>query len=217
MIDLAKFDKIASELEAKLGITAEEESLQTQIEERTEQEKEKVDVPTPSVEASEEVDTEAKAEKLDTTARIAHLKRLVKLAKAVKKSEKLSAEEKQEALGKIEKSAKIEKKAASDLKIKRTDLNKMLTTDVTKIMKTTNKLNKLTQEEKGVTLRDAIKEMQEWGKANNVKVDFPSNILSKNIGSCNADWLIKLGPMIATLLQKFETMKAEAEAKKEEK
>lgn len=35
MIDLSKFEKIASELEAKLGV-AEAESLQTQIEERTE-------------------------------------------------------------------------------------------------------------------------------------------------------------------------------------
>lgn len=206
MIDLIKFEKIASELEAKLGV-AEAESLQTQIEERTEQEKEKVDVPTPSVEASEEV---------DTTARIAHLKRLMKLAKAVKKSKKLSAEEKTEALKTIKSSAKLEKKAADDLKIKRTDLNKMLTTDVTKIMKTTTKLNELTKSEKGVTLREALKEMQAWGKEHDIKVDFPQNILSKQIGSCSAEWLIKLGPMIATMLQKFEKMKADA-MKKENK
>lgn len=174
-----------------------------------------MDVPTPSVEASEEVDTEVEVEKIDTTARIAHLKRLVKLAKAVKKSKKLSAEEKTEALETIKSSAKLEKKAAEELKIKRNDLNKMLTTDVTKIMKTTNKLNELTKSEKGVTLREALKEMQAWGKAHDIKVDFPQNILSKQIGSCSAEWLIKLGPMIATMLQKFEKMKADALEKEE--
>jgi hypothetical protein len=216
MIDLHKFEKIASELEAKLGIVAEEESLQTEIEERTEEEKKEIEVPTPSVEASTEETVEANEEEVEmdakefATARIAHLTRLVKLAKTVKKSKKLSAEEKQEALNKIEKVA-----ASNDLKIKKTDLNKMLTNDVTRIMKTTSKLNSLTQAEKGVTLKEALKEMKAWGKEHDVKVDFPENILNKTIGSCNAEWLIKLGPMIATLIQKFETMKEDAEKKVE--
>ena len=214
MIDFHKFEKIASELEAKLGINA-DESLQTEIEKRTEEEKKEVEVPTPSVEASTE-----EIEKVDVkevaTARIAHLNRLIKLAKAVRKSQKLSAEEKQEALKKIENSADIEKKAAKDLKIKKTDLNKMLTTDVTKIMKTTTELNELTKAEKGVTLKEALKEMKAWGKEHDVKVDFPDNILNKTIGSCNAEWLIKLGPMIATLIQKFENMKEEAAENQED-
>lgn len=196
MIDLNRLEKIASELEEKLNVN--EESLQNKIEERTKEEKEKNEVPEPSVQASTEED-----KKVENTARIAHLKRLIKLAKAVKNSNKLNAEEKEQALNSI--------KASAELKIKRTDLNKMLTNDVTKIMKTTTKLNELTKEEKGVTLREALKEMEKWGKENDVKVDFPQNILSKQIGSCSAEWLIKLGPMIATLLQKYELMKEKAE------
>jgi hypothetical protein len=64
-------------------------------------------------------------------------------------------------------------------------------------------------------LKEALKEMKAWGKEHDVKVDFPENILNKTIGSCNAEWLIKLGPMIATLIQKFETMKEDAEKKVE--
>lgn len=213
MIDLNRLDKIASELEEKLNVN--EESLQNKIEERTEEEKEKTEVPEPSIQASEEEKekTEAPAssvqaseeedKKVENTARIAHLKRLIKLAKVVKKSKKLNAEEKEKALNSI--------KVSAELKIKRTDLNKMLTNDVTKIMKTTTKLNELTKEEKGITLREALKEMEKWGKENKVKVDFPQSILSKQIGSCSAEWLIKLGPMIATLLQKYEVMKEKAE------
>lgn len=212
MVDLNRLEKIASELEEKLNVN--EESLQNKIEERTEEEKEKIEVPEPSIQASEEekekneapassVQASEEDKKVENTARIAHLKRLIKLAKVVKKSKKLNAEEKEQALNSI--------KASAELKIKRTDLNKMLTNDVTKIMKTTTKLNNLTKEEKGVTLREALKEMEKWGKENDVKVDFPQSILSKQVGSCSAEWLIKLGPMIATLLQKYELMKEKAE------
>ena len=214
MIDLAKFDKIASELEAKLGIVAEEQSLQKEIDERTEKEKETVDTPTPSVEAADEVETIENVESVDVkeeaTARIAHLKRLIKLAKNVKKSKKMSAEEKQEAMNKIEKSAKLTR-TADDLAIKRNDLNKQLTNDTTKIMKTPGALNKLTQEEKGITLREMLEEMKSWGVDNDADVKFPSNLLGKNLGSCNIDWLIKLGPMVATLVKKYNDMKNRAE------
>lgn len=227
MIDLNRLEKIASELEEKLNVN--EESLQNKIEERTEEEKEKIEVPEPSIQASEEekekneapepsiqdseeekneasassIQASEEDKKVENTARIAHLKRLIKLAKVVKKSKKLNAEEKEKALNSI--------KVSAELKIKRTDLNKMLTNDVTKIMKTTTKLNNLTKEEKGITLREALKEMEKWGKENDVKVDFPQSILSKQVGSCSAEWLIKLGPMIATLLQKYELMKEKAE------
>ena len=55
--------------------------------------------------------------------------------------------------------------------------------------------------------------MKKWGEKNDVDVEFPSVILNKTIGGCNASWLIKLGPMIANMLQKYEKMKKEAEKK----
>lgn len=47
MVDLNRLEKIASELEEKLNVN--EESLQNKIEERTEEEKEKIEVPEPSI------------------------------------------------------------------------------------------------------------------------------------------------------------------------
>lgn len=258
MIDYQKFEKIAAELEEKLQITDEEEkTIQEKIEERTEEEKEVVDVPVPSVEACDECNKEepvveesknasevapgvedkigdetdggdpsvSKLVKSDvevSTAKevyptnsqyVAKLHHFIKLAKAVKKSKKMTAEEKKESLKKID---EANKKAKQDLNIKKNDLNKIVNSDVVKIMKSSNKYNDISQNKGGVTLNQAIKEMKKWGKDNGVDVEFPSEILNKTIGSCNASWLIKLGPMIASMLQKYNTLKNEA-AKAEEK
>ena len=125
----------------------------------------------------------------------------------------MTAEEKKESLKKID---EANKKAKQDLNIKKNDLNKIVNSDVVKIMKSSNKYNDISQNKGGVTLNQAIKEMKKWGKDNGVDVEFPSEILNKTIGSCNASWLIKLGPMIASMLQKYNTLKNEA-AKAEEK
>ena len=253
MINYQKLEKIAMELEAKLGIQAEED-LQQEIEERTEEEKETVDVPVPSVEACDEcndekpvveenktasekepgiedeigdetdggdpsvsklvksdVDVSTDKEVFPTNSKyVAKLNHFIKLAKAVKKSKKMTAEEKKESLKKIE---EANKKAKNSLNIKKNDLNKLVNSDVVKIMKSSNKFNDISQNKGGITLNQAIKEMKKWGKDNNIEVEFPTEILNKTIGSCNASWLIKLGPMIATMLQKYNSLKTEAEKK----
>lgn len=159
----------------------------------------------------DEVDEEINKieEKELKASRIAKIQRLIKLAKAVKKSNKLSAEEKKEALKEIEKASK--KNANKNLKIKKDDLNKLLSGDVSRIMKQTTKLNDTIKDNRRITLNQAIKEMKKWGRENNVSVDFPENILNKTVGSCDASWLIKLGPMIANLLNKYEELKNDDE------
>jgi hypothetical protein len=144
---------------------------------------------------------------------VAKLNHFIKLAKAVKKSKKMTAEEKKESLKKIE---EANKKAKNSLNIKKNDLNKLVNSDVVKIMKSSNKFNDISQNKGGITLNQAIKEMKKWGKDNNIEVEFPAEVLNKTIGSCNASWLIKLGPMIATMLQKYNALKMEAEKKNKE-
>lgn len=136
--------------------------------------------------------------------RIAHLTRLIKLAKTVKNTKKLSAEEKKKALKEIEKASKT---GATNLKIKKTDLNKLLSGDISRIMKQTQKFNDVIKNNKSITLNQAIKEMKAWGAKNDVAVEFPAQILNKTVGSCNASWLIELGPMIANMLNKYEELK----------
>lgn len=261
-MNLKKIERIASQLQKQIcGQETEhkldESTLADQIDERTEEEKEKAEnLPEPSIQASEEEvkeqvkveeqevkeepasdetkqeDAEDKEQSQDEIEddeeisqeyedqeqdeekemRIAKLQRLIKLAKNVKKSTKMTAEQKKDALKKIEQCASYEKKAKDHLKIKKQDLNKLLNGDVTKLMKQTNNLNKIIRDQKneGITLNKAVKEMKQFGKENDIDVDFPSNILNKTIGSCNASWLIQLGPMIANMLKKYEEMKAKA-------
>lgn len=153
-------------------------------------------------EDDKEEDEEDEQEK--NASKIAHLTRLIKLAKAVKNTKKLNAEEKKEALKEIEKASK---KGATNLKIKKTDLNKLLSGDISRIMKQTQKFNDVIKNNKSITLNQAIKEMKAWGAKNDVTVDFPAQILNKTVGSCNAAWLIELGPMIANMLNKYEELK----------
>jgi hypothetical protein len=74
-------------------------------------------------------------------------------------------------------------------------------------MKQTQKFNDVIKNNKSITLNQAIKEMKAWGAKNDVTVDFPAQILNKTVGSCNAAWLIELGPMIANMLNKYEELK----------
>lgn len=210
MINYRKIERIAAELEKSLGI--EEQPVQNQIEERVEKEQETTEAPVPSLEArkagkcSECGQEKCICEKQNKQARIAHLTRLVKLAKAVKKSTKMTAKEKEEALKSIEKASK----KGANVGVKKSELNRAVTTEIIKNVKQIGKLNQEIKEVEGMTLNQVIKEMKKIG----LDVEFPAQILNKTFGSCNASWLIKLGPMIANIIKTYEEEKKKLDDQK---
>ena len=209
-MDYERLLRIAERLEA--AVDADEE-LAKEIDVRVEKEKQENPPPEQCLEASDE-DSAEEAKEVIASRRDA----LAELAAKVEKSA-ISEDRKRELMARIRaasgddavNSSEDGGRTADQLGVKRSDLAKPMNSEMTKIMKQTGKLNRMVQEvrREGMTLKEMVEEMKEWGDANDVQVDFPNALLSKTLGSCNAAWIIELGPMVASLIKKYEEMKQE--------
>ena len=122
----------------------------------------------------------------------ANYHKLIKMAKQVKES-KMDAETKKAYLAKI-------KQASEKLAITRMDLKKNISGDPASMMKKIQQVNKLTRDDSSLKpIRELISEIGQ---------NFPMSLLNKPLGSCSSAEIIKLGPMLASLISQYEKSKA---------
>lgn len=218
MKEYNEIERIAAELEAKLNVLAgehstDEEYIQDGIDDQVEKEKENAkNLPEPSLPAcAKSKDDEGGVVEEKTVLKCGgneeKMANLRRLAHEVRISSKMTDSEKSIAFAKIHKVAK-------GISIRKNDLTKMLSTDVTKIMKSISGINSLVQDERREkhTLRQAVSEMKKWGRENGVDIAFPENLLGRSLGSFSTSDILELGPRIATMLQEYKAIREKTES-----
>ena len=212
-MDYQEIDRVAKEFENKLiegeepNLNAEIRSVQASIRRiEAAEDGEQISVPVKTDETTEvqneisELENRIDNEKEETevpesplsasTRRMA--RKLFRMAKQVKESN-LDEKSKKAYLAKI-------RKASEKLGISKAELNRNLVGDPAQIMKKVNEINKITKMEviSNTPIRELIVEMGE---------SFPMSIIGKPLGNCTASEIIKLGPILASLINKYEMSK----------
>lgn len=212
-MDYQEIDRVAKEFENKLiegeepNLNAEIRSVQASIRRiEAAEDGEQISVPVKTDETTEvqneisELENRIDNEKEETevpesplsasTRRMA--RKLFRMAKQVKESN-LDEKSKKAYLAKI-------RKASEKLGISKAELNRNLVGDPAQIMKKVNEINKITKMEdiSKTPIRELIVEMGE---------SFPMSIIGKPLGNCTASEIIKLGPILASLINKYEMSK----------
>lgn len=182
MINYRKIERIAAELEQRLGC-----GDAACLDERTSQEQEEVNAPKPCVEACG----------MTASEREAGLRRLIKMAKSVKVNKKLTGRQKQAALDKI-------RRVATSFTINKSVLDRPVQTDALRSMNTQNKVNGLLNE---IGKTKTVNEVVEEVKASGMNVNIMRSLLSKPLGNIPCQEVIKLGPALARILREYENMK----------
>lgn len=208
-----EIDRIAKELENKLiegeepNLNAEIRSVQASIRKfQALDETEKIEQPIETDESTEvqneisELEERIDNEKEETEVPESPLsastrkmaRKLFRMAKQVKESN-LDEKSKKAYLAKI-------RKASEKLGISKAELNRNLVGDPAKMMKKVNEINKLTglKDISTTPIKELILEMGE---------SFPMSIIGKPLGNCTASEIIKLGPILASLINKYEMSK----------
>ena len=211
-MDYQEIDRIAEKLEKLVegkesDINSEIKNVQSSIKRIEDAEDgEQISVPVETDETTEvqneisELEDRIDSEKEETEVPEAPLsassrrmaRKLFRMAKQVKESN-LDEKSKKSYLAKI-------RRASEKLGISRAELNRNLTGDPATIMKRVQEINKLTKTEDSSKkpIRELIMEIGE---------SFPMSILNKPLGNCTASEIIKLGPMLASLISKYENSK----------